>query len=211
MRIDDDPTEHYACAMPRYYAIPVILLNKRLAYFEAQCAPDGTPFPLGDGSPGLNLRERKEYTYLWRLRCRFLQAVFDMNHERQLDEAWQCDTIHGYVHRTYKRYGHDTYQRHAYWKGELEAGRMPYATPALAEMGMCFLRRRNQSLPYPALPLPAAEYFFPVRLGSLPCRGNDRQHPPQRVPVESRQPGVRSPRSGRPAARELAGVAQGWP
>src|SRR6266702_291085 len=137
MRIDDDQVEQYTCAMPRYYAVPLVLINKRLAFFEAQCAPDGTPFPRGDGSLGLSQRELKEYTYLWRLRCRFLQDVFDMNHERRLDEAWRCDRIHGYVHRTYKRYGHDAYQRHAYWRDEIEAGRMPYATPDIADMGTC--------------------------------------------------------------------------
>lgn len=133
MRIDGE-IEHFTCAMPRYYAVPLILLNKRLSYFEAQCAPDGTPLPRGDGSHGLSLRELKEYTYLWRLRTSFLQSLFDMNHEQQLDETWQCDRIHGYVHRTYKRYGHDMIQRHTYWKDELEAGRTPYATPGVAEM-----------------------------------------------------------------------------
>jgi hypothetical protein len=135
MRIDDPEIEYYSCAMPRYYAVPLILLNKRLAFFEAQCAPDGTPLPLGDGSPGLNKREFKEYTYLWRLRTRFLQSVFDLNHERQLDEAWQCERIHGYVHRTYKRYEHDMRHRHAYWRDEVKAGRKPYTTPDIADMG----------------------------------------------------------------------------
>lgn len=135
---DDDKIEHFTCAMPRYYAVPLILINKRLSYYEAQCSPDGTPLPPapGNGSAGPTGRkqELKEYTYLWRLRSRFLQAVFDMNHERQLDEAWRCDKIHGYVHRAYKRYGHDAPQRHVYWKDEIEAGRMPYATPDIADM-----------------------------------------------------------------------------
>ena len=135
MRIDDNQIEHYTCTMPHYYAVPLILMNKRIAYFEAQCAPDGTPFPAEDGTVGLKLRDIKEYTYLWRLRCRFLQAVFDMNHERKLDETWRCNKIHGFMHRTYKRYGHDAYQRHAYWRDEIEAGRMPYAAPAIADMG----------------------------------------------------------------------------
>ncbi|KAI9438235.1 hypothetical protein H4582DRAFT_2057691 [Lactarius indigo] len=127
MRIDGDQVEEYTCAMPRYYAVPLILINKRLAFFEAQSAPDGTPLPLEGGTTSLRLREHKEYTYLWRLRCRFLQALFDMNHEQELDEAWRCDTIHG-------RYGHDAYQRHAYWKDAIEEGRMPYATPDIADM-----------------------------------------------------------------------------
>lgn len=136
MRIDDDPeVECFTCAMPSVYAVPLILLNKRLASFEAQCAPDGTPLPLGDGSPGLNREEFKEYTYLWRLRTRFLQAIYDMNHERQLDEAWQCDCIHGYVHRTYKRYKHDLPHRRAYWQNEIKAGRTPYTTPNITDMG----------------------------------------------------------------------------
>jgi len=36
MRIDSDEVENYACAMPRYYAIPLILINKQLAFYEAQ-------------------------------------------------------------------------------------------------------------------------------------------------------------------------------
>ena len=137
MRVDDE-IEHFTCAMPRYYAIPLILINKRLSFFEAQCAPDGTPLPRGDGSHGLDLRELKEYTYLWRLRSSFLQALFDMNHGWQLEEAWHCDRIHGYVHRTYKRYGHDMAQRRTYWKDEVDAGCTPYTTPDIAEMGMLF-------------------------------------------------------------------------
>jgi hypothetical protein len=138
MQINEDSSiEHYTCAMPQYYAVPLILLNKRLAYFEAHCTPDGTPLPLGDGSYKLKLQELKEYTFLWRVRCRFLQAVFDMNHERQLDEAWRCDRFHGYVHRTYKRYQHDAYGRHAYWRHEIDAGHIPYAKPDIADMGRC--------------------------------------------------------------------------
>jgi len=82
---EDSSIEHYTCAMPRYYAVPLILLNKRLAYFEGQCAPDGTPLPFVDGSQVLKLRGIKEYTYLWRVRYCFLQAVFDLDHERQFN------------------------------------------------------------------------------------------------------------------------------
>ncbi|KAF8264034.1 hypothetical protein EI94DRAFT_1739411 [Lactarius quietus] len=91
---EDSSIEHYTCAMPRYYAVPLILLNKRLAYFEGQCAPDGTPLPFVDGSQVLKLRGIKEY----------------------------------------KRYGHDTSQRHAYWKNEIDAGRMPYSKLDIADM-----------------------------------------------------------------------------
>ena len=80
--INDDPDiEYYTCAMPRFNAAPLILLNKRqLASFEAQCVHDGTPLPLRNGSPGLKKRDFKEYIYLWRLRTHFLQAV--LNHRR---------------------------------------------------------------------------------------------------------------------------------
>src|SRR5258707_1223201 len=88
MRIDGDDVEDYACLMPRYYAIPLILINKQLAFYEAQCRPDGTPLPLSS-SCGIKQRELREYSYLWHLRCRFLQAVFDMNHERVLNERWR--------------------------------------------------------------------------------------------------------------------------
>ncbi len=84
MRIDSDEVENYACAMPRYYAIPLILINKQLTFYEAQCRLDGTPFPPSSSCGKIKQRELKEYSYLWRLRCRFLQAIFDMNHERRL-------------------------------------------------------------------------------------------------------------------------------
>jgi hypothetical protein len=137
MRVEDNniDVEEYTCAMPRYYAIPLILINKRLAFYEAQCHPNGAPLRLANGSPCLKQRELREYTYLWKLRCKFLQTVFDMNHERCLDERWMCDRIHGYLHRMYRRYGHDTYQRYAYWRDELKKGRVPYTTPDIADMG----------------------------------------------------------------------------
>jgi hypothetical protein len=128
--------EEYTCAIPRYYAIPLILINKRLAFYEAQCYSNGEPrLLLTDRSPSVKQRELREYTYLWRLRCKFLQSVFDMNHERRLDENWKCDHIHGYLHRMYKRYGHDAYQRLAYWRDELKEGRVPYSAPDIADMG----------------------------------------------------------------------------
>ncbi|KAH9974276.1 hypothetical protein BGW80DRAFT_1303110 [Lactifluus volemus] len=127
--------EEYTCAIPRYYAIPLILINKRLAFYEAQCYSNGEPrLLLTDRSPSVKQRELREYTYLWRLRCKFLQSVFDMNHERRLDENWKCDHIHGYLHRMYKRYGHDAYQRLAYWRDELKEGRVPYSAPDIADM-----------------------------------------------------------------------------
>jgi hypothetical protein len=139
MRVEDKDGngEEYTCAMPRYYAIPLILINKRLAFYEAHCSPDGVPLPLADGSPCIKQRDIKEYTYLWKLRCNFLQAVFDMNYERHLDEKWRCDRIHGYLHRMYRRYGHDAYQRIAYWRDEAKEGRVPYTTPDVADMGAC--------------------------------------------------------------------------
>jgi hypothetical protein len=134
MRIDDDDVENYTCAMPRYYAIPLILINKLLAFYEAQCRPDGTPLP-PSSSCGIKQRELREYSYLWVLRCRFLQAVFDMNHERVLNERWQYDGVHGFLHRMYRRFGHDTCHRVAYWREEIKEGRVPYSAPDIAEMG----------------------------------------------------------------------------
>jgi hypothetical protein len=134
MRVDGDDVEDYACLMPRYYAIPLILINKQLAFYEAQCRPDGTPLP-SSSSCGIKQRELREYSYLWRLRCRFLQAVFDMNHERVLNERWRYDGIHGFLHRMYRRFGHDRRQRTTYWKEEIKEGRVPYAAPGIAEMG----------------------------------------------------------------------------
>ena len=147
MRVDEDnEVEEFTCAMPRYYAVPLILMNKRLAFFEASCRPDGTPLlpppPTtkkggngGDG--GLKERDLREYAYLWQLRTRFLQAVFDMNHERRLDERWRHPGIHGFVHRLYGGYGHEETQRILYWRDEIKAHRVPYTTPDIADMGMC--------------------------------------------------------------------------
>jgi hypothetical protein len=135
-RIEGDEIEEYTCMMPRYYAVPLILMNKRLAFLEASCRPDGTPLlpPTDDG--GVKQSDTREYAYLWRVRTRFLQAVFDMNHERRLDEHWRYHGIHGFVYRLYRRYGHDLFQRHVYWRDEIKAGRVPYANPDIADMGM---------------------------------------------------------------------------
>lgn len=154
MQVENDEVEEYTCAMPRCYAVPLILMNKRLAFFEASCHPDGTPILTPrppttttdndddgtdyDGGRGGGLRERdlREYSYLWQLRTRFLQAVYDMNHERRLDERWRYLKIHGFVYRLYRRYGHEDNQRILYWRDEIKAGRVPYGTPDIADMGM---------------------------------------------------------------------------
>jgi hypothetical protein len=132
MNVEDDNTvEDFLVVMPRYYTVPLILINKRLAFVEAQCRPDGRALP----SSKLKMRELREYGYLWQLRTNFLKAVFDLNHERHLDEQWRFVRIHGVVHRTYRRFGHDMCQRQAYWREEIEEGRVPYATPDIADMG----------------------------------------------------------------------------
>jgi hypothetical protein len=146
MEVENDKVEEYTCAMPRYYAVPLILMNKRLAFFEASCHPDGTPIlpppppttttDNDDGGRGLRERDLREYSYLWHLRTQFLQAVFDMNHERRLDERWRYVKIHGFVYRLYRRYGHEDNQRILYWRNEIKAGRVPYGTPDIADMGM---------------------------------------------------------------------------
>jgi len=175
MRVDDgDQVEEYTCAMPRYYAVPLILMNKRLAFFEASCHPDGTPIlppprtkktdkdGTADGSVSRE-RDRREYTFLWLLRTRFLQAVFDMNHERRLDERWRHDGFHGFVHRLYRRFGNDCNQRILFWRGEIKAGRVPYATPDIADMGMCVFFVILMSFncdPFRASPRPL--FFTPV-------------------------------------------------
>lgn len=190
MRVDEDrdqvEVEEYTCAVPRYYAVPLILMNKRLAFFEASCHPDGTPLTLpvshptptaininpdndNDRDDGVDGRgvvmvtqcDLPEYSYLWRLRTRFLQAIFDMNHQRRLDERWRYDPIHGFVHRLYRRYGHDVYQRAAYWRDEINAARVPYATPDIADMGVCFACPLSHihPLPCPALPVHSMKLF----------------------------------------------------
>jgi hypothetical protein len=141
MRIDNDDVENYMCLMPRYYAIPLILINKQLAFYEAQCRPDGTPLP-PSSSCKIKQRELREYSYLWALRCRFLQAVFEMNHNRVVDERFRYDGFHGFLHRMYRRFGHDTYQRVAYWREEIKKGRVPYSVPDIADMGECEVHDR---------------------------------------------------------------------
>ncbi|KAF8480022.1 hypothetical protein DFH94DRAFT_681832 [Russula ochroleuca] len=134
MRIlDGDQVEPHTCAMPRYYAIPLILINKHLAFYEAQCHADGTPLvPSSSGS--IRQRELREYNYLWRLRYRFLKEIFDMNHEPRLNERWRYVGIHGYLYRMYNRFGHDVHQRYAYWREEIKERRVPYTTPDVADM-----------------------------------------------------------------------------
>lgn len=194
MRVDEDrdqvEVEKYTCAVPRYYAVPLILMNKRLAFFEASCRPDGTPLtlPVSRSKPGTNMdtdddrghgdgggiggrgvvmvtpRDLPEYSYLWRLRTQFLQAIFDMNHQRRLDERWRYGPIHGFVHRLYRRYGHDVCQRAAYWRDEINAARVPYATPDIADMGVCFALPPSHIHPspsFPALPFPCHIHCLP--------------------------------------------------
>jgi hypothetical protein len=135
--------EQFTCVMPRYYAIPLMLVNKRLAFAEAQCRPDGTPLAPDSEDSSTSKRESAaawthelcEYTYLWRLRARFLQAVFEMNYVRLLDEQWRHVGLHGFLHRMYRRYGHDRQQRLAYWRDQIKEGRAPYSKPDIAEMG----------------------------------------------------------------------------
>jgi hypothetical protein len=185
MRVaEDNEVEEFTCAMPRYYAVPLILMNKRLAFFEASCRPDGTPLlpppPTtkrgeGGGGGGLKDRDLREYAYLWQLRTRFLQAVFDMNHERRLDELWRHTGIHGFVHRMYGRYGHEETQRILYWRDEIKARRVPYTTPDIADMGMCaffFLMSFSSiatlfALHHDSLP-PPFFFFFPSIHSSIP-------------------------------------------
>ncbi|KAH9952747.1 hypothetical protein BGW80DRAFT_1259884 [Lactifluus volemus] len=72
LTIEDGNEEEHRCNMPRCYAIPLILINKRLAFYEAQCHPNGVPLHLANGSPTIRTKERMDYTYLWHLRPREL-------------------------------------------------------------------------------------------------------------------------------------------
>lgn len=168
MRVDGDDVENYAFAMPRYYAIPLILINKQLTFYEAQCHPDGTPLP-PSSSCGIKQRELREYTYLWQLRCRFLEAVFDLNHKRFLNERWRFDGFHGFLHRMYRRFGHGTYQRLAYWREEIKEGRVPYTAPEIAEMGECVSSyRRCQTIPVCTGICLRDFFFLPFSISSVP-------------------------------------------
>lgn len=203
MDVDEgrDQVEEYMCAMPRYYAVPLVLLNKRLAFVEASCHPDGTPLSLppshppptaintntdddddhGDSGSGEDGRgvamvtqdDLREYSYLYRLRTQFLQAILDMNHERRLDERWRYSPIHGFLHRLYRRYGHDVDQRAAYWRDEIKAARVPYATPDIADMGMCVLARSRprpllHAIHPPSAPLVPMKQLCMKKLGPRP-------------------------------------------
>lgn len=134
LRIKDvtrDNVEDYTTAMPRYYAIPLILINKMLAYVESQCRPDGTPLP----GNHCKVRDLRDYSYLWRLRENFLKAIFAMNHDIRLDEQWRWEGIQGFLHRMYRRFGHNPGERLRYSREEMAAGRRPYCIPDLAKMG----------------------------------------------------------------------------
>lgn len=157
MDVRHDKVEDYTCAMPRYYAIPLILINKTLAYVEAQCRPDGTPLT-GPKGQKVRLRDLRDYSYLWRLRQSFLKAIFEMNHDSRLNAQWRFERVHGFLYRLYRRFGHDPAQRLLYHKEEIVQGRKPYTEPDIAEMG--------EFLPVPAilLPLPLPHFPFPLFL-----------------------------------------------
>lgn len=154
LRIKDvtrDNVEDYTTAMPRYYAIPLILINKMLAYVEAQCRPDGTPLP----GNHCKVRDLRDYSYLWRLRENFLKAIFAMNHDIRLDEQWRWEGIQGFLHRMYRRFGHNPGERLRYSREEMAAGRRPYCIPDLAKMGeFAGVPYVFTSLQVPHFPLP---------------------------------------------------------
>lgn len=153
MDVRCDKVEDYTCAMPRYYAIPLIIINKVLAYVEAQCRPDGTPLT-GSKTQKIRKRDLRDYSYLWRLRQSFLKAIFEMNHDSRLNEQWRYEKIHGFLYRMYRRFGHDPPQRLLYHKEEIEHGRKPYTEPDIAGMGeFCRCLLFFTSLPHRPIPL----------------------------------------------------------
>ncbi|KAI0273886.1 hypothetical protein BGY98DRAFT_108712 [Russula aff. rugulosa BPL654] len=85
----------------------------------------------------------------------FPPGRFEMNHNRVVDERFRYDGIHGFLHRMYRRFGHDTYQRVAYWREEIKKGRVPYSVPDIADMGECEVHNRPM-----AFYLPPLSFFF---------------------------------------------------
>jgi hypothetical protein len=63
MRMTLPKTTHAQCLATTVleYRIPLILINKQLAFYEAQCHPDDTPLP-PSSSCGIKQREMREYT-----------------------------------------------------------------------------------------------------------------------------------------------------
>jgi hypothetical protein len=137
LNVDGDNEETIPAIIPRYYAIPLILINKYLAFIEAHFDPEGRPL----NHFCLKLQDTREYAYLWRLREVFLQEIVYFNTSRDfrssglLDPNWQFDKIHGFLHRMYKRFRHDNRGRYLYWRQECSENRVPYTTPDIKDMG----------------------------------------------------------------------------
>lgn len=129
-------TEEYICLMPRCYAIPLMMINKAVAFYESLRQPNGfaIDFPAKEKDLRLTWRNMREYTYIWRLRHAFLDAIYAANHEEVLDENWRWKKIHGYLYREYSRYGHTRSQRRLYRDDEKAKGRTPYTVPDVSEM-----------------------------------------------------------------------------
>ncbi|THH19408.1 hypothetical protein EW146_g1741 [Bondarzewia mesenterica] len=151
MSVDDNQvppeTEEHPCLMPRCYAIPLILMNKMIAFWESLRHPNGFIIKRSpeERIPQLTWSHMRGYTYLWRLRSDFLNAVYDANHEDVLPDNWRWPKIHGFLYREYQSFGHEAEQRALYARAEVEEGRIPYTTPDICDMNWnAFLERDRQ-------------------------------------------------------------------
>lgn len=135
-------TEYIDCLMPRCYAIPLMLINKQLAFFESLRTENGDVREMPKETAILQLKKRQllEYTYLWRLRTEFLQAIYDAEYDAEagiqdLGPHWRWPPIHGYLVREYHGWGHNSVQRESYWKDARRSGRVPYEDTKVEDLG----------------------------------------------------------------------------
>lgn len=135
-------TDYIECLMPKVYAIPLMLINKQLAFFESLRTETGAVRKMPPEKSNLQLRKAQllEYTYLWRLRTEFLQAIYDAEYDAEaghqdLGPQWRWPPIHGYLVREYRGWGHNLAQREAYWREARQSDRVPYEDERIEDLG----------------------------------------------------------------------------
>lgn len=139
---DPPTTEYIECLMPKVYAIPLMMVNKQLAFFESLRTETGAVRELPPERSKLKLGKVQllEYTYLWRLRTEFLQAIYDAEYDAEagnqdLGPDWRWPPIHGYLVREHRGWGHNLAQREGYWKDARNSNRIPYEDEIIEDLG----------------------------------------------------------------------------
>lgn len=143
---DQPETHRIDCLMPSCYAVPLMMINKQIAFFESLRTEDGNVRKMPHDKRLLQLRQVHllEYTYLWKLRTKFLQAIYNAEYDaeaalQQVESDWRWKPIHGYLVREYEGWGHNVGQRAAYWAATLEAGETPYKNRKIEDFGQSYI------------------------------------------------------------------------